>query len=150
VFSDPSDPEKMWKTNVKDIEGEILSVSQFTLMANTTRGNKPDFHGAMKASESQEMYNTFLAELRKLYKPDKIKDGKFGAMMDVSLTNEVRVLYAFLRGDHSIEQYPSQGPVTFTLDSRKFQYVDDLAVESSKIKSEGTPKEGKAEEVLSA
>lgn len=37
----------MWKAGVKDIGGEVLSVSQFTLMGNTTKGNKPDFHGAM-------------------------------------------------------------------------------------------------------
>jgi D-tyrosyl-tRNA(Tyr) deacylase len=47
VFSDPNDPEKMWKASVKDIGGEVLCVSQFTLMANTTKGNKPDFHRAM-------------------------------------------------------------------------------------------------------
>ena len=47
VFADPSNPEKMWKASVKDIDGEILCVSQFTLLANTTKGNKPDFHRAM-------------------------------------------------------------------------------------------------------
>jgi hypothetical protein len=45
IFSDGSG--SMWKRSVKDIEGEILCVSQFTLMANTTKGNKPDFHRAM-------------------------------------------------------------------------------------------------------
>ena len=45
VFNDSSDV--MWKASIKDIDGEILCVSQFTLMANTTKGNKPDFHKAM-------------------------------------------------------------------------------------------------------
>jgi hypothetical protein len=45
VFSNPSGD--MWKANVKDIQGEVLCVSQFTLMANTSKGNKPDFHRAM-------------------------------------------------------------------------------------------------------
>ena len=47
VFNDPKDDAKMWKASVKDIDGEILCVSQFTLLANTTKGNKPDFHNAM-------------------------------------------------------------------------------------------------------
>lgn len=47
VFADPSNPDKMWKANVKDIDGDVLCVSQFTLLANTTKGNKPDFHRAM-------------------------------------------------------------------------------------------------------
>jgi hypothetical protein len=47
VFADPSNPGKMWKANVKDIDGDVLCVSQFTLLANTTKGNKPDFHRAM-------------------------------------------------------------------------------------------------------
>lgn len=45
VFSDANGV--MWKNSVKDISGEVLCVSQFTLMANTTKGNKPDFHRAM-------------------------------------------------------------------------------------------------------
>ncbi|KDQ61221.1 hypothetical protein JAAARDRAFT_32221 [Jaapia argillacea MUCL 33604] len=94
----------MWKASVKDIDGDLLCVSQFTLLANTTKGNKPDFHRGMSTDPGREMYANFLEKLRQSYKPDKIKDGVFGAMMSVSLTNE--------------------GPVTFTLDSRKFEYVD--------------------------
>ncbi|KAG2363401.1 D-Tyr tRNAtyr deacylase-like domain-containing protein [Suillus spraguei] len=93
----------MWKSNVKDIAGEVLCVSQFTLMANTTKGNKPDFHRAMSSNASRELYATFLKKMRCLYVPDRIQDGQFGAMMNVSLTNE--------------------GPVTLTLDTRKFEYI---------------------------
>ncbi|KAG6376403.1 D-Tyr tRNAtyr deacylase-like domain-containing protein [Boletus reticuloceps] len=110
----------MWKTSVKDIAGEVLCVSQFTLLANTTKGNKPDFHRAMSAESSRQLYNVFLDKMKQLYVPDRIRggiwkfdtdvttqgariDGQFGAMMDVSLTNE--------------------GPITFTLDTRKFEYV---------------------------
>jgi D-aminoacyl-tRNA deacylase len=48
------DPESdaSWKKNVKDVDGELLCVSQFTLMANTVKGNKPDYHRAM-ASPTQ-------------------------------------------------------------------------------------------------
>lgn len=45
AFSDANGT--MWKTSVKDIAGEVLCVSQFTLLANTTKGSKPDFHRAM-------------------------------------------------------------------------------------------------------
>lgn len=93
----------MWKSSVKDIAGEVLCVSQFTLMANTTKGNKPDFHRAMSSNASRELYATFLEKMRGLYVSDRIQDGQFGAMMNVSLTNE--------------------GPVTLTLDTRKFEYV---------------------------
>ncbi|XP_006457811.1 hypothetical protein AGABI2DRAFT_176400 [Agaricus bisporus var. bisporus H97] len=104
VFNDSADSNKMWKASVKDIDGEILCVSQFTLLANTTKGNKPDFHKAMSTEPGRIMYATFLERLGQAYNPEKIQDGKFGAMMNVSLTNE--------------------GPVTFTIDSRKFEYVD--------------------------
>jgi len=93
-----------WKKSVKDVDGDVLCVSQFTLMANTSKGTKPDFHNAMSTEQSRQMYSTFLGRLADLYRPQKIKDGRFGAMMQVSLTNE--------------------GPVTIALDSRKFEYVD--------------------------
>ncbi|CAA7270963.1 unnamed protein product [Cyclocybe aegerita] len=113
VFSDPANPEKMWKASVKDIDGDILCVSQFTLLANTTKGNKPDFHRAMSSKASRKMYGTFLDALKASYKADKVRDGRFGAMMSVSLTNE--------------------GPVTFTLDSRKFEYIDAPESSSKKV-----------------
>ncbi|KAL1944783.1 hypothetical protein VTO73DRAFT_3213 [Trametes versicolor] len=102
VFSDESSGA-MWKKNVKDIDGEVLCVSQFTLLASTPKG-KPDFHRAMASGPSRDLYGSFLKRMGELYGPEKIKDGQFGAMMDVRLTNE--------------------GPVTFTLDSKKFEYVD--------------------------
>ncbi|KAK7467551.1 D-tyrosyl-tRNA(Tyr) deacylase [Stygiomarasmius scandens] len=120
VFNDPANPDKMWKASVKDIDGEILCVSQFTLFANTTKGNKPDFHKAMPTVPSRELYHSFLEQLKKSYKPEKIQDGRFGAMMNVSLTNE--------------------GPVTFTIDSRKFEYVN-----SPQAKDENKRKEGSSE-----
>ncbi|KAJ6531151.1 D-Tyr tRNAtyr deacylase-like domain-containing protein [Mycena capillaripes] len=112
VFSDPIDSAKMWKASVKDVDGDILCVSQFTLMAQTKKGNKPDFHNAMPTEQSRVLYETFLETLRRSYKPEKVQDGKFGAMMNVSLTNE--------------------GPVTFTLDSRRFEYTPESAPGSTK------------------
>ncbi|KIJ69207.1 hypothetical protein HYDPIDRAFT_24060 [Hydnomerulius pinastri MD-312] len=114
VFSDASGA--MWKTSVKDIAGEVLCVSQFTLMASTTKGNKPDFHRAMSTEPSRQLYSNFLDKMRQLYVADRIQDGQFGAMMDVSLTNE--------------------GPVTFTLDTRKFEYVTPVNGNSGNEKGE--------------
>lgn len=70
--------------------GAPFAVSQFTLCANVRKGSKPDFHGAMPGDRSQAMYNDFLADLRSKYEADRILDGKFGAMMDVALLNDVR------------------------------------------------------------
>ncbi|XP_076236791.1 D-aminoacyl-tRNA deacylase isoform X1 [Calliopsis andreniformis] len=80
------DNDKRWGASVKDKEYEILCVSQFTLYHNL-KGNKLDFHRAMPAQSSELFYNTFLAELGKNYKPELIKDGKFGAMMEVNIQN---------------------------------------------------------------
>jgi len=127
AFSDPSGD--MWKANVKDIQGEILCVSQFTLMANTSKGKKPDFHRAMSADESRAMYASFLQLMGAQYSPEKIKDGKFGAMMNVSLVNE--------------------GPVTFTLDSRKFEYIAPPIPKQAASKSSRGPVKGPDEAVHS-
>jgi len=77
-----------WKKSVQDIEGEVLCVSQFTLLASTKKGNKPDFHGAAKPEVAKELYDYFLSRVRGLYAPAKVKDGVFQAMMQVSLVND--------------------------------------------------------------
>jgi len=94
-----SDEGAMWKRSVKDIQGDVLCISQFTLYGNTSKGNKPDFHNAMNSAPAKDMYAALLQHLRSMYAPDKIKDGIFGEMMSVSLSNE--------------------GPVTLNLDSKR-------------------------------
>ncbi|SMQ45388.1 unnamed protein product [Zymoseptoria tritici ST99CH_3D1] len=77
-----------WKHNVQDIAGEVLCVSQFTLLASTKKGNKPDFHKAAPPLKGKELYDTFITQVRKLYLEDRVKDGVFQAMMDVGIVND--------------------------------------------------------------
>ncbi|MCJ1312139.1 D-tyrosyl-tRNA(Tyr) deacylase [Agyrium rufum] len=77
-----------WKRSVVDIDGELLCVSQFTLMANTRKGAKPDFHSAANPEKGRELYDLFLAKVRALYVADRVKNGIFQAMMDVELVND--------------------------------------------------------------
>ncbi|KAI9755288.1 MAG: Chitin synthase, class 1 [Chaenotheca gracillima] len=77
-----------WKHNVQDIKGEVLCVSQFTLLASTKKGSKPDFHGAMGGDQAKELYDHFFSHVQKGYEPDKIKNGVFQAMMEVGLVND--------------------------------------------------------------
>jgi len=58
------------------------AVSQFTLLASTKKGNKPDFHGAAGGDQARELYDQFFAETQKLYDPEKVKNGVFQAMME--------------------------------------------------------------------
>lgn len=64
------------------------TVSQFTLLASTKKGNKPDFHKSANAAKGKELYDTFFAQVRALYREDRVKDGVFQAMMDVGLVND--------------------------------------------------------------
>ncbi|KAK5674600.1 D-tyrosyl-tRNA(Tyr) deacylase [Elasticomyces elasticus] len=77
-----------WKKNVQEINGEVLCVSQFTLLASTKKGNKPDFHKSAPAIKGKELYNHFFARVRSQYREDRVKDGVFQAMMDVELIND--------------------------------------------------------------
>lgn len=88
--------DKRWKKCVMDLNYEVLCVSQFTLMS-VLKGNKPDFHKAMDGDKSKQFYEEFMDEMRKRYKPEAIKDGKFAAYMQVDIQND--------------------GPVTIQIDS---------------------------------
>lgn len=73
--------------SVKDQQLEILCISQFTLYYKL-KGNKPDFHHAMAGEKAKEMYDQLLQKLGTDYgQPSRIKDGVFGAMMEVHIVN---------------------------------------------------------------
>eukprot|EP00117_Sycon_ciliatum_P048181 scpid78088/ scgid34329/ D-tyrosyl-tRNA(Tyr) deacylase 1 len=76
-----------WCKSVSDLNLEILCVSQFTLYG-VLKGNKPDFHNALTHEKSKVFYEQFVSELRKAYKPELVKDGVFGADMQVRIQND--------------------------------------------------------------
>ena len=57
-------------------------MSQFTLLASTKKGSKPDFHGAAGGSQAKELYDYFFAKVQDLYVADKVRNGLFQAMME--------------------------------------------------------------------
>lgn len=80
--------DNMGKTNlsIKDVQGEILVVSQFTLYADCRKGNRPDFIKAGSAGKAEELYEYFLEQIRD--RMGKVQSGEFGAEMKVSLVND--------------------------------------------------------------
>lgn len=57
-------------------------------MAKTTKGTKPDFHGAANPEDASRLYQYFVQKLRNEYREENVKDGKFQAMMEVALVND--------------------------------------------------------------
>ncbi|KAJ5639459.1 uncharacterized protein N7484_007321 [Penicillium longicatenatum] len=84
----PDDDGKQWKKNVQEIEGEVLCVSQFTLYGKMKKGNKPDFHDAAKPETARKVYDHFYNKMSSSYKPERVKNGVFQAMMEVELKND--------------------------------------------------------------
>lgn len=85
LFEDEN--KKPWCKSVMDKQYEVLCISQFTLQC-ILKGNKPDYHMAMPAEQSEVFYNEFLEHMKKSYNPELIKDGKFGAYMQVHIQND--------------------------------------------------------------
>lgn len=81
-----ADDEGKTNLSLKDIDGDILSVSQFTLYADTKKGNRPSFVKAGKPDFASEMYDKFNEELRQA--GNHVETGSFGADMQVNLLND--------------------------------------------------------------
>ena len=92
-----ADDNGVMNLSVKDIEGELIIVSQFTLHASTKKGNRPSYIKASKPEMAIPIYENFVKHME-LELGKKIQTGKFGADMKVALVND--------------------GPVTIIIDSK--------------------------------
>lgn len=80
------DENGVMNKSVKDVEGEILSVSQFTLYADSRKGNRPSYLNALRGEEAIILYDKFNEKLKE--QNIKVETGKFGADMKVAFTND--------------------------------------------------------------
>ena len=83
VFADASKP---MNRSVTDVEGGVLVVSQFTLAADTSRGNRPSFGYAAEPERARALYDRYVAAIRRRW--SHVATGIFGADMQVSLVND--------------------------------------------------------------
>ena len=81
IFPDSND---VMNLSILDYGGSILSISQFTLYADTSKGNRPSYVKALSGDKSSKLYDEFNEELRKSI---KVETGIFGADMEIAITN---------------------------------------------------------------
>jgi len=79
------DENGVMNLNITDIKGEILSISQFTLYANTKKGNRPSYIEALNGNEATKLYDLFN---KKMNEQIHVETGIFGADMDVHIRND--------------------------------------------------------------
>lgn len=82
IFEDENEKINL---SLADVGGELLVISQFTLLADTSHGNRPSFFEAMPPKEAEEMYEFFCKECQNYV--SNVQKGVFGASMQVSLVN---------------------------------------------------------------
>lgn len=80
------DEEGKTNLSLKDVQGEILSISQFSLFANTKKGNRPSFIRAAQPDHANQLYEDFNEQLRAL--GFKVETGEFGTDMQVKIVND--------------------------------------------------------------
>ena len=94
IFED--DAGKM-NLSLKDKEGKLLIVSQFTLYGNCDAGRRPSFIETMPPDQAEKLYESFIAKGKELLGEENIATGKFGAEMAVSLVNDGPVTFLISR-----------------------------------------------------
>lgn len=98
------DSNGVMNLSIKEVEGDVMVVSQFTLLANTRKGNRPSYIKAARPEVSEPLYRLFCNELSQAL-GKRVQTGVFGADMQVNLTND--------------------GPVTIIMDTEEWEAQKD-------------------------